>query len=156
MLFLFLILVSVKKNYKVTNLKVHSKGRYYIFKESLFKNYNERLVWTTKLVSCIHRFHVTSQCFIHAIFVSESQLCGDHRPVSLWSQQPQLPEEDQRNTPRRFSSLQYAWSGIWYAVINCWLQAEAQRLVEYCMFQNRNPVLVFSYHCISDGNRLFS
>ncbi len=71
MLFLFLILVSVKKNYKVTNLKVHSKGRYYIFKESLFKNYNERLVWTTKLVSCIHRF----QCFIHAIFVSESQLC---------------------------------------------------------------------------------
>ncbi len=36
-----------KKIYKVTNLKVHSKGR------SLFKNYNERLVWTTKLFSCI-------------------------------------------------------------------------------------------------------
>ncbi len=64
-----------KKIYKVTNLKVHSTGRYYVFKESLFKNYNERLVWTTKLVSCIHRFHVMSQCFIHAIIVSESQLC---------------------------------------------------------------------------------
>ncbi len=27
--------------YKVTNLKVHPKGRYYIFFKSLFKNYNE-------------------------------------------------------------------------------------------------------------------
>ncbi len=42
-----------KKIYKVTNLKVHSKGRYFVFKKSLFKNYNERLVWTTKLFSCI-------------------------------------------------------------------------------------------------------
>ncbi len=40
-------------SYKVTNLKVHSKGRYFVFKESLFKNYNEWLVWTTKLFSCI-------------------------------------------------------------------------------------------------------
>ncbi len=42
-----------KKVYKVTNLKVHSKGRYFIFLKSLFKNYNERLIWTTKLFSCI-------------------------------------------------------------------------------------------------------
>ncbi len=40
-----------KKIYKVRNLKVHSKGRYFVFKKSLFKNYNERLVWTTKLFS---------------------------------------------------------------------------------------------------------
>ncbi len=26
----------------------------------------------------------------------------------------------------------------------------------YCMFQNRNPLWVFLYHCISDGTRLFS
>ncbi len=42
-----------KTIYKVTNLKVHSKGRYLVFKKSLFKNYSERLVWTTKLFSCI-------------------------------------------------------------------------------------------------------
>ncbi len=42
-----------KTIYKVTNLKVHSKGRYFVFKKSLFKNYSERLVWTTKLFSCI-------------------------------------------------------------------------------------------------------
>ncbi len=42
-----------KKIYKVTDLKVHSKGRYFGFKKSLFKNYNERLAWTTKLFSCI-------------------------------------------------------------------------------------------------------
>ncbi len=42
-----------KMIYKVTNLKVHSKGRYFVFKKSLFKNYNEWLVWTTKLFSCI-------------------------------------------------------------------------------------------------------
>ncbi len=29
-------------------------------------------------------------------------------------------------------------------------------LVELCTFQNRNPVRVFLYHCISDGNQLFS
>ncbi len=40
-----------KTIYKVTNLKVHSKGRYFVLKKSLFKNYNERLVWTTKLFS---------------------------------------------------------------------------------------------------------
>ncbi len=43
-----------KTIYKVTNLKVHSKGRYSsFFFISFFKNYNERLVWTTKLFSCI-------------------------------------------------------------------------------------------------------
>ncbi len=42
-----------KTIYKVTNLKVHSKGRHFVLKKSLFKNYNERLVWTTKLFSCI-------------------------------------------------------------------------------------------------------
>ncbi len=31
-----------------------------------------------------------------------------------------------------------------------------ERLVEHCTFQNRNLVLVFLYHCISDGNRLVS
>ncbi len=31
-----------------------------------------------------------------------------------------------------------------------------ERLVEHCTFQNGNPVRVFLYHCISDGNRLFS
>ncbi len=31
-----------------------------------------------------------------------------------------------------------------------------ERLVEHCTFQNRNPVRVFLYHCISDGNQLFS
>ncbi len=29
-------------------------------------------------------------------------------------------------------------------------------MVELCTFQNRNPVRVFLYHCISEGNRLFS
>ncbi len=45
-----------KTIYKVTNLKVHSKGRYFVFKKSLFKNYNERL----GLQSCFPVF-VTSQ-----------------------------------------------------------------------------------------------
>ncbi len=41
-----------KKIYKVTNLKVHSKGRYFFFFfKSLFKNYHERLIWTTALFS---------------------------------------------------------------------------------------------------------
>ncbi len=31
-----------------------------------------------------------------------------------------------------------------------------ERLVEHCTFQNQNLVQVFLYHCISDGNRLFS
>ncbi len=40
--------------YKVSNLKVQSKGRFSkFFFKSLFKNSNERLVWTTKLFSCI-------------------------------------------------------------------------------------------------------
>ncbi len=42
-----------KTIYKVTNLKVHSKGRYFGGGVSLFKNYNERLVWTTTLFSSI-------------------------------------------------------------------------------------------------------
>ncbi len=42
-----------KTIYKVTNLKVHSKGRYFVKKKSLFKNYNELLVWTIKLFSFI-------------------------------------------------------------------------------------------------------
>ncbi len=29
-------------------------------------------------------------------------------------------------------------------------------LVEHCTFQNQNLVQVFLYHCISDGNQLFS
>ncbi len=31
-----------------------------------------------------------------------------------------------------------------------------ERLVEHCTFQNQNPVRVFLYHCISEGNRLSS
>ncbi len=31
-----------------------------------------------------------------------------------------------------------------------------ERLVENYMFQNRNPMRVFLYHCISEGNRLSS
>ncbi len=42
-----------KNIYKVTNLKVHSTGRYFVFLKSLFKNYNKRLVWTTQFFSCI-------------------------------------------------------------------------------------------------------
>ncbi len=46
-----------KTIYKVTNLKVHSKGRYLVFKKSLFKNYNEG---SFGLQSCFPVF-VTSQ-----------------------------------------------------------------------------------------------
>ncbi len=58
MLFYFLnfsqcVCLCIKKIYKVTNLKVHSKGRYFVVLLSLFKNYNEQLVCTTKLFSCI-------------------------------------------------------------------------------------------------------
>ncbi len=35
-------------------------------------------------------------------------------------------------------------------------EAFSERLVEHCTFQNRNPVRVFIYHCISEGNRLSS
>ncbi len=42
-----------KTIYKLTNLKVHSKGLFSLKKKSLFKNYSERLVWTTKLFSSI-------------------------------------------------------------------------------------------------------
>ncbi len=43
-----------KTIYKVTNLKVHSKRRYFVKKKkTIFKNYNELEVWTTKLFSCI-------------------------------------------------------------------------------------------------------
>ncbi len=42
--------MGIKKIYKVTNLKVHSKGRFFFFL-SLFKNYNEWLIWTTALFS---------------------------------------------------------------------------------------------------------
>ncbi len=52
----FVVCMFGHKNiYKVTNLKVHFKGRYLVKKKkkSLFKNYNERLVWITELFSCI-------------------------------------------------------------------------------------------------------
>ncbi len=86
-----------KTIYSVTNLKVHSKGRYFVFKKSLFKNYNKRLVWTTKLFSC--SCDVTKLNPAHGIFFF---------------------------------------------------------LVEHCTLQNQNPVRVFLYHCISDGNQMFS
>ncbi len=93
-----------KTIYKVANLKVHSKGRYFVFKKSLFKNYNERLVWTTKMFSCICDITNCKSC--------------------IW----------------KFE----------------WLGGGGGRLVELCMFQNQNPVLVYLYHCISDGNQLVS
>ncbi len=36
-------MLGYKKIYKVTNLKFHSKRRYFVKKKSPFKNYNERL-----------------------------------------------------------------------------------------------------------------
>ncbi len=42
-----------------------------------------------------------------------------------------------------------------YGNLNGW-GGGGRRLVELCTFQNRNPVRVFLYHCISEGNRLFS
>ncbi len=44
---------AYKTIYKVTNLKVHSKGRYFVLFFPLFKNCSERLVWTTKLLFSI-------------------------------------------------------------------------------------------------------
>ncbi len=92
-----------KKIYKVTNLKVHSKGRYFVKKKKRTTIKNKWLVWTTKLFSCI--------CNITKI-----------NPT--------------------------------YGNSNCWRVGE--HLIEHYNFQNRNPVRVFLYHCISDGNRLFS
>ncbi len=91
-----------RKICEVTNLKVHSKGRYFVFKKSLFKNYNKRLVWTTKLFSCI--------CDITKI------------------------------DP--------------YGNSNGW---RVGRMLGWALHVSKSkPVLVFLYHCISDGNRLFS
>ncbi len=81
-----------KTIYKVTNLKVHSKGRYLIF-----LNYFSR---TTKLFSCI--------CDI---------------------------------TPPTEIKMVGGWGEL---------------LVEHCTFENQNPVRVFLYHCIYDGNQMFS
>ncbi len=41
-----------------------------------------------------------------------------------------------------------------YGNLNGW--GVGERMVEHCTFQNRNPMRVFLYHCISDGNQLFS
>ncbi len=104
MIFTFLILVSVfghKTKYKVTNLKAHSNIS---LKKIPFKNYNERLVWTTKLLFCI--------CDITNF--------KSHLQKFDW----------------------FGWRG--------------EHLVEHRTFQNQNPVPVFLYHCISDGNQLFS
>ncbi len=110
MLFHFLnfsqcVCLGHKTIYKVTNLKVHSKGRYFVLKKSLLKNYNEQLVWTTNLFSCI--------CDITKL------------------------------NPAYWNS-------------NGWGGGGGRCLVELCTFQNQNPVLVYLYHCISDGNQLFS
>ncbi len=43
-----------------------------------------------------------------------------------------------------------------YGNLNGWGGGGGERLVELCMFQNQNPVRVFLYHCISDGNQLVS
>ncbi len=104
MLFHFLnISQCVVRSTKLQISKSTPKGDI-LFKKIPFQNYNERLVWTTKLFSCI--------CDITKINPAYRNLNG--------------------------------WGG--------W----GERLVEHCTFQNRNPVQVFLYHCISDGNRLFS
>ncbi len=91
-----------KNIYKVTNLKVHSKGRYFVKKNIFFKNYNEQF----GLQSCF--------------------------PVFVLSQ---------KKIPPTLIRLVGGWG---------------ESVVELCMFENRKTVLVFLYHCISDGNRLFS
>ncbi len=89
-----------KPIYKVTNLKVHSKGRYFVFKKIPF----QELQWTTRL---------------------------DYKVVFL-----------------------YLWHHKFaYRNSNSW---GGGLLVEHWTFQNQNPVLVFLYHCISDGNQLSS
>ncbi len=92
-----------KTIYKVTNLKVHSKGRYFVLKKSLFKNYSERLVWTTKLFSCI---------------------C------------------DITNCKSCLQKIEWWWGG---GTLGWALHVSKLK-----------PLLVFLYHCISDGNQLFS
>ncbi len=42
--------LGMKRSTEVTNLKVHSKGRYFIFFKSLFKNYNEHFSLDYKVV----------------------------------------------------------------------------------------------------------
>ncbi len=92
--FTFWILVCVvcifghKKIYKVTTLKVHSKGRYFVLKKIPF----QELQRTARL---------------------------DYKVVQM-----------------------VGWWG--------------ECLVEHVTFQNQNPVRVFLYHCISDGNQPFS
>ncbi len=96
-----------KTIYKVANLKVHSKGRYiYIYFFLIpFKNYNKRLVWTTKLFSCI---------------------C------------------DITNCKSRLLKFDWLAGGE-----NTWLSTAPFKIETQCGG-------VFLYHCISDGNRLFS
>ncbi len=59
MLFHFLsfsqrVCLGIKTSTKLQISKSTPKGEISIKKKSLFKNYNERLVWTTKLFSCIN------------------------------------------------------------------------------------------------------
>ncbi len=95
-----------KTLYNVTNLNVQSKRRYLIFKQFLFKNYNEQLIWTTKLFSFIcditncksrllkfellvggenawlssGRFKIETQCrcFYITVFLMETQLFSEN------------------------------------------------------------------------------
>ncbi len=93
-----------KTIYKFTNLKVHSKGRYFVFKKNPFSR-------TTPNSS----FGLQSCC-----------------PVFVTSQ---------------IVNPAYGNSNGWWV---------GRTLIEHCRFQNRNPVWVFLYHLISDGNQLFS
>ncbi len=94
--------LGIKRSTKLQISKSTPNGDILFKIKPLFKNYNERLVWTTKLFSCI---------------------C------------------DITNCKSRLLKFEL-------------LAGEC--LVELCTFQNRNPVQVFLYHCIFDGNQLFS
>ncbi len=96
--------LGIKNIYRIYKSQSPLQREIFHFFKSLFKNYSERLVWTTKLFSCI--------CVI-------SQ---EINPV--------------------------------YGNSNGWRVGRS--LIEHCTFQIQNLVQVILYHCISDGNRLFS
>ncbi len=88
--------------YKVTNLKVHSKGRY------IFLN-------------------PFSRTTANGSFECQSVF------LYLWHHKLYIPPTEIRLVGRL-----------------------GEHLIEHCTFQNQNPVRVFLYHCIFDGNQLFS
>ncbi len=88
--------------YKVTNLKVHSKGRYFFL-------------------------NPFSRTTANGSFERQSVF------LYLWHHKLYIPPTEIRLVGRL-----------------------GECLIEHCTFQNQIPVRVFLYHCISDGNQLFS